>query len=96
MFAHDVDTNRLKLRRPEAGSYPWTRERHEEWLCDFYFPLGSNIGLFEFLCAHVIAHLRGIVWIVGRGTSLLGMGGAISFLTATRPASATSEPAGDH
>ena len=96
MFVHEVDTNRLKLRRPEAGSYPWMRERPDEWLCDFYFPLGSNTGLFEFLCAHVIAHLRGIVWIVGRGASLLGMGGAISFLTATRPASAISEPAGVH
>ena len=96
MFAHDVDTNRLKLRRPEAGSYPWMSERPDEWLYDFYSPLGSNIGLFEFLCAHVIAHLRGIVWIVGRGAFLLGIGGAISFHIATRRASATSEQAGAH
>ena len=42
MFAHDVDTNRLKLRRPEAGAYPWMSERPGEWLCDFCSPLGSN------------------------------------------------------
>ena len=30
MFAHDVDTNRLKLRRPEVGAYPWMSERAGE------------------------------------------------------------------
>ena len=43
LSAHDVDTNRLKLRRPEAGSYPWMSGRPDEWLCDCCSTLGSNV-----------------------------------------------------
>ena len=45
MFAHDVETNRLKLRRPEAGSYPWMSERSGESLCDCCSFLGSYVAL---------------------------------------------------